>query len=114
LGDSIPVDFSTFDGCDQPSPKSFPSGTSLMLLRDSQRAPTYGAGVGDSEARVLALYQGRIRVEPHKYTGPEGHYLVVSRPADTLYLIIFETDGKRVERYRAGRRPAVEFVEGCA
>jgi hypothetical protein len=100
-----------------------------MVLKDSGQATPYlervdvdttgvltaeGAGVGDSESRVLELYRGRVRVEPHKYSGPEGHYLVVTRSTDTLFLIIFETDGKRVERYRAGRRPAVEFVEGCA
>lgn len=129
LGDSITVDFSTFEGCAETTPASFPAGTSVMVLKDSGQATPYlervdvdttgvltaeGAGVGDSESRVLELYRGRVRVEPHKYSGPEGHYLVVTRSTDTLFLIIFETDGKRVERYRAGRRPAVEFVEGCA
>ena len=28
--------------------------------------------------------------------------------------IIFETDGKRVVKYRAGRGPQVEYVEGCS
>ena len=73
-----------------------------------------GAGVGDTETRVLALYRGRVRVEPHKYMGPEGHYLVVSVVDDSLAAIIFETDGKVVTMFRAGRRPAVEYVEGCA
>jgi hypothetical protein len=129
LGESIPFNFSTFDGCDETTPASFPAGTSVMVLKDSGQSTAYlervdvdttgvltaeGAGVGDSERRVLELYRERVRVEPHKYTGPEGHYLIVSHPTDTLFLIIFETDGKRVERYRAGRRPAVEFVEGCA
>ena len=105
-----------------------PTGSTLMVLRDSVDVPAQiervdivaagvrtaeGAGVGDSEARVLELYRGRIRVEPHKYTGPRGHYLVVSDSRDTLHRIIFETDGQRVTRYRAGRRPAVEQVEGC-
>jgi hypothetical protein len=129
LGESIPFSFSTFDGCDETAAASLPAGTSVMVLKDSGQSTAYleridvdttgvltaeGAGVGDSESRVLELYRGRVRVEPHKYTGPEGHYLIVSHPTDTLFLIIFETDGKRVERYRAGRRPAVEFVEGCA
>lgn len=58
------------------------------------------------------MYPGRVEVQPHKYTGPEGHYLSVSVPSDTLLRIIFETDGRVVTRYRAGRRPAVEYVEG--
>ncbi|HET9012461.1 MAG TPA: hypothetical protein VFN38_11640, partial [Gemmatimonadaceae bacterium] len=129
LADSIPVDFGTFDSCGQVTPAPLPRGTSLMILRDSVGAPVRvervdvaatgiptaeGAMVGDSEERVLALYGVRARVEPHKYTGPEGHYLVVTSPGDTLHRIVFETDGLRVLRYRAGRRPAVEYVEGCA
>jgi hypothetical protein len=27
--------------------------------------------------------------------------------------IVFETDGKKVVKYRSGRLPAVEYVEGC-
>jgi hypothetical protein len=73
-----------------------------------------GAGVGDTESSVILLYQGRVDVEPHKYTGPQGHYLVVTPPNDTLHKIIFETDGERIVRYRAGRLPAVRFVEGCS
>jgi hypothetical protein len=73
-----------------------------------------GAGVGDTEASILERYAGRVRTTPHKYTGPRGHYLVVSAPPDTRHLIIFETDGRTVVNYRAGVRPAVELVEGCA
>ncbi len=75
-----------------------------------------GATVGMKEAQVRTLYPGRIRTEPHKYTGPEGHYLIyVPREAsDTSYRLIFETDGQRVLNYRVGLRPAVEYVEGCS
>ena len=73
-----------------------------------------GARVGDSEEAVTARYHGQLRVEPHKYTGPEGHYLVFEPLRDTLHRIIFETDGQRVTTMRSGRRPAVEYVEGCA
>lgn len=74
----------------------------------------WGDRVGDAEAAVLARHRGGIRVEPHKYTGPEGHYLIVDPSADTLHRLIFETDGRRVTRYRAGLRPYVDWVEGCA
>ena len=71
-----------------------------------------GAKVGDSEASVLAKYAGRIKVGPHHYTGPEGHYLRVY-DAQGKVRVIFETDGKKVTGYRVGRDPAVEYVEGC-
>jgi hypothetical protein len=73
-----------------------------------------GVGVGDSEASVLERYAGRVRSTPHKYTGPQGHYLTVSAPPDSAHLLVFETDGRTVQRFRAGRRPAVELVEGCS
>ena len=73
-----------------------------------------GAGIGDAESDVVTLYQGRVEVQPHKYTGPQGHYVVVTPPGDSLHRIIFETDGQKVLRYRAGRVPAVQYVEGCA
>ena len=71
-----------------------------------------GARVGDSEARIDSLYRGVVRVEPHKYT--DGNYLVVTPGSDTTRRIVFETDGDRVTRYRAGRTPEVEWVEGCS
>lgn len=72
-----------------------------------------GARIGDSEARIHQTYPDRVEVQPHKYT--EGHYLVV-RPADgdTTRQLIFETDGSRVLRFRAGQRPQVGYVEGCS
>ncbi len=73
-----------------------------------------GARVGDAQAHVESLYTGRVEVQPHKYT--DGKYLVV-RPterADSAYRLVFETDGNRVTRYRAGRLPEVQWVEGCS
>lgn len=79
---------------------------------DSTVATTAGARVGDSEARVRALYPS-LRTMPHKYTGPTGHYLIVTPGADTTRQLIFETDGQRVTTYRAGRLPQVAYVERC-
>ena len=73
-----------------------------------------GTGIGDSEADVLKRYEGRVRVTPGKYTGPAGHDLTVTAPPDTLHRIVFETVGQKVVHYRAGRRAAVDLVEGCA
>lgn len=76
-------------------------------------ATAAGARIDDSEHRILDLYHGRAKVSPHKYT--TGHYLTVTpaSASDSLYRIVFETDGRTVTEYRAGRPPAVEYVEGC-
>ena len=123
IGEEVRPTYPDFPTCDYVRPKALPTGTLLMVISDTVMRvdidsvgvrTAEGAQVGDSEASVLERYRGRVTVEPHKYTGPEGHYLVVIPPGDTLFRIIFETDGQRVTGYRAGRRPAVEFVEGCA
>lgn len=74
----------------------------------------HGARIGDAESRIQQLYPGRVTVRPHKYTA--GHYLIVapSTPADSGFELVFETDSRRVTRYRAGKLPAVEYVEGCS
>jgi hypothetical protein len=76
-------------------------------------ATNWGDRIGDSETQILARHDNRGRVEPHKYTGPTGHYLILTDPADSLRRIVFETDGARALRYRAGRWPEVGWVEGC-
>ncbi len=77
-------------------------------------ATTTGAKIGDTEERIKSLYPNQVTVQPHKYT--DGRYLVVTpvASADRNYRIVFETDGKKVLRYRSGLIPAVEYVEGCA
>jgi hypothetical protein len=72
-----------------------------------------GARIGDTEARVLSLYSGRIKVAPHFYVGLPAHYLRVYDDAGKVRLI-FETNVDRVIiSYRAGHEPEVEYVEGC-
>jgi len=70
-----------------------------------------GVGVGSTEAQVLARYRGKIRTKPHQYD-PKGHYLAYFAEGSGRG-IVFETDGKRVVMVRAGRRPEVEYIEGC-
>jgi hypothetical protein len=111
------------DRCDYPRSARLPAG--VMVMVQGQRvvrvevdsgavATAEGARIGDTEARIQQLYAGRVQVQPHEYT--DGHYLVV-RPAaasDTTHLLVFETDGSAVLRFRAGQKPQVEYVEGCA
>ena len=76
-------------------------------------ATTSGARIGDSEKRIDSLYAGRVRVEPQKY-GTGNNLVVTPRAAgDSAFRIVFETDGQTVTKYRAGKRPQVEYVEGC-
>jgi hypothetical protein len=74
-----------------------------------------GIEVGATEANVQAAYPGRIRIDPHKYD-PRGHYLtyVAVDAGDKPFGLVFETDGQRVTRFRAGTVSAISLVEGCA
>jgi hypothetical protein len=83
---------------------------------DNRKITTFsGAKIGDSEARIKALYPGQIQVEQHEYR-PKGHYLVFvpQDQADRNFRVIFETDGQKVTQFRSGRLPEVSYVEGCS
>lgn len=84
------------------------------IRRGSTIRTAEGAGIGDTEERIQALYPGRVEVQPHKYV--DGHYLIVrsTAPADSIHRMVFETDGKKVTSYRTGRLPEVRWVEGCS
>lgn len=91
----------------------FEGGVLVRIDVISGSTPTVeGAAIGDTEARIRSLYP-RVERSPHKYT--DGSYLIdiPLPPADTLKRTVFETDGQRVSRYRAGLFPAVQYVEGC-
>jgi hypothetical protein len=111
-------------GCEYTRTPDTPAGLRLMVEEgrvvradvDSAGIRTgSGAEVGLTEEEVQRLYPGRITRQPHKYVR-EGFYLIFTPrdPADRDYRLIFETDGRVVTRYRAGLRPAVEYVEGCS
>jgi hypothetical protein len=108
--------------CRYATPVDALPGVNFMLAKDvvvrvdvSEGGTTTaeGAKIGDTESHVLELYKGRSEVQPHKYTGPEGHYVVV-KGADGKVNMVFETDGKVVVQYRAGFDPQVQYVEGCS
>ena len=104
---------------------ALPLGTALMVIHDRVERldidttgilTRSGIGVRATEQDVEQAYPGQIRAQPHPSTGPEGHYLIfVPRDAqDSVFGIIFETDCKQVTQYRAGREPAVGYIEGCS
>lgn len=71
-----------------------------------------GIQVGDSEERAKQVYGSRLKVKPHAYTGPQGHYLTI-RSADGRYGIRFETDNGKITTFYAGRFDAIQYIEGC-
>ena len=74
-----------------------------------------GAHVGMSEAEVRAIYGATMRVEPHPYTGPEGHYLIY-RARSEPYGLIFSTnyENGQTEGLRVGLWRYVQLIEGCS
>jgi hypothetical protein len=123
LGEQLVPAYQMNPTCDHVDPAGFPEGVIVMVENDTVvrfdvESPAIrtraGAAVGDLEADVVERYGATVTVGPHKYTGPDGHYLTVTPPGDSLHQIIFETDGRVVTHVRAGRLPAVAYVEGCA
>lgn len=111
-------------GCFYFHPQREPKGVDFMVLNgriarvdvaENKSITTLsGAKIGDTEAKIKSLYPGQIQVTPHEYV-QGGHYLtlVPKDRADKNYRIVFETDGKRVTTFRSGKRPEVEYIEGC-
>jgi hypothetical protein len=71
-----------------------------------------GVRIGNSESRAMQVYGNKLKVEPHHYTAPEGHYLTLLS-ADGRYGIRFETDEGKIVRFYAGQKEAIAYVEGC-
>jgi len=78
-------------------------------------ATASGAKIGSTEQEIKDLFPDLIKVTPHAYVDG-GNYLTLVPTAENLkdVRVVFETDGQVVTSYRAGRTPAVEWVEGCA
>lgn len=66
---------------------------------------------GSSTKDVQAAYSN-VRIEAHPYGGPNEKYLIYE---DGEHQIIFETDQNgNVTSLRSGKKPEVEFIEGCS
>lgn len=74
-----------------------------------------GVRVGMTEAEIRRVYGPAMRVEPHPYTGPQGHYLVL-QARGAPYGLIVETDPDtgRATQVRVGLWQAVQLIEGCS
>lgn len=91
----------------------FEAGRLTRISVDGPGAPRTqaGAGVGDAEARVLALHPEAIRT-PHTYADPPAAYLTVwDKVRERGYN--FETDETGVVRMLHAGRASIVYVEGC-
>jgi hypothetical protein len=70
-----------------------------------------GVRVGASGTTVRRAFGARVIGEPHPYD-PDGRYFEVPSPGRKRGFI-FEIIGGRIDSFRAGRYPAVAYIEGC-
>jgi len=87
-------------------------GSSLDLERITTHALNENGRGGGTAVSRSTNYGTTSR---HEYN-PNGAYLeyVPSDRVEAGRRVIFETDGQRVTYIRAGKLPAVRYVEGCA
>ena len=115
--------------CSYVQPKGEPKGIAFMVTKgriarvdifsNKQITTIKGAKIGDTEDRIISLYPGQIQASRHPYErrpSDKAKYLtfVPKDAADKNYRIIFETSKNRVERFRSGKLPEVEAIEGCS
>jgi hypothetical protein len=114
--------------CSYVQPTGEPKGIAFMVKKGrivrvditSHRITTIkGARIGDNEEQIFSLYSGQIQATRHPYEGRSpynGKYLtfVPKDAADKNYRLIFETSKNRVQRFRSGKLPEVEAIEGCS
>ncbi len=103
-------------------PKDSPKGIFFLVvfgriarvdLGNRQITTQCGAKIGDTEARIKALYPGQIQVTPDKYVESLHNLTLVPKDSkDSNYRIVFKTYGSRVTSIRSGKIPEVEYVEG--
>lgn len=85
----------------------------IDIASDEITAPG-GGRIGMSVDELQKLYKGALQSMPHKYT--EGaQYLSIDASGVAPSKLVFETgaDGK-VDEWRVGLTPQVDYVEGCS
>jgi hypothetical protein len=114
--------------CSYVHPKGEPKGIAFMVTKGriarvditSHRITTIkGAKIENTEDQIFSLYPGQIQATRHPYErrpSDKAKYLtfVPKDAADKNYRIIFETSKNRVDRFRSGKLPEVEAIEGCS
>ena len=104
-------------------PQGVPKGVALMItegrvsridITSSNYSSLSGAKIGQTEQQVIKLYANQLKITRHHYD-ENGHYLtfVPKDKRDKAYRMVFETNGRSITEFRAGKLPEVEAVEGC-
>ncbi|MBI2726646.1 MAG: hypothetical protein HYX42_10395 [Polaromonas sp.] len=108
----------TGEGCEYVEFRKYPNlrfmaEEGILTRADAGRGIRNSArvSVGASLAKVKAMHP-KVEVRPHKYDD-DGHYLILDA-AGARAALVFEESGGKVTAIRAGLKPAVEYVEGCA
>jgi len=112
-------------GCFHALAEGGPEGLRFMVVNErivrieagqGPVATREGIRTGSPVQQVLAVYAGRVRVEPHTYTARTGgQYLIVDETTGGSSMsMLFETDGNRVAQFRSGPTNYVMAPEGCS
>lgn len=80
-----------------------------VSVRSPRLRTERGVRVGDPVSTLLARYPGRLRAHPNIYTQEPQYEYVAGRRK-----LIFFTRGGRIDEIITGRKPEVNYVEGCA
>ena len=91
----------------------FEDGRLVRIDADSAAVRTAeGLGIGSLETDLAAAYGDEVSTEPHFYA-PAPHHYMKRFSSDGRHAMVFETDGVRVDRFRAGEAGPAQYVEGC-
>lgn len=88
-------------------------GRFVRMDVDDPAATAPGGGrVGMSVAEITALYPGHIEQRLHKYVQGAKYLRVTREGSQTVLLFVTDAQGK-VQAWRVGLPPQVDYVEGC-
>lgn len=69
-----------------------------------------GLHIGDSEELIYKKFGVEIEKKDHPYMGKDGAYLIIDMGGSKL---LFETFNKKIQSFRIGIEPAINYIEGC-
>ena len=72
-----------------------------------------GAGIGDSEDRIVDMFGDRIRISPLPDGSGNLLAFVPRDQSDKVFRVMFQSDGDEIVRFWSGRLPWVEELGGC-
>jgi hypothetical protein len=103
---------------DSKSPVSFMVTNHRISRIDILKSPAKtisGIGIGVTEKQLKETYKQNIYMQPNKYD-PKSHNFIYKPSNSTYkpYSMIFETNGKTVTQFRAGKKEEVSYSEACS